>query len=757
MADEWTIDPPDAPPSPKPGVIEDSAKAAAAQGTLGFGDIGAIPGEAAKAVGTGVDWLARKGMQGANLLGADIPIDEVFADRDRLMVEGLSPEGRKAVEGGNAVPMLGGTAPTGKGVEEAVKGVVPYTEYEAETKPGRYIGTGARFGTGNLLLGPAAPAKILARGAEGAVAGLGSEAAGDLALASDAPEYETFARFAGALGAAGLAKGAGALAKPWAMPKTFADETAMKLLAEDIQSGRSTMTLDQINEAARNGAIPSIIDMAGPKTRQWLAQRYGVSPAMMDEVQHLNTDIAARTAEGNGRVRSFMERNYPDLTGMSQEDMVRAAAEAEQTRLYDLARTAPGSQTMWSPELEKLTHNGYVQTAMEGVKDDFLGNKIPSRWGVNIPTGGLPPNLQYWDVVKKRLDGVINGSKPNRLTGTGDQATYESALEAKRQLVDQLDRMVPGYKTARDSHGDVLGSMTAPEAGESFGRMTKTRDVKDMLKAFDAYGPEQQQLFRRGLIRSFYDQIGAPGARTSTLVKRMTSDSTAAGFRRVLGDQEYNRIVGNLTAENLMAQAKAIDGLQAPNMAMREVGKVAAYSMVGHMANYLMGGGITELNAPALIAGGLGLRSVAKDYVLNYAEKRIAPRVASLMRSTNPDDRMRLGALITANPDAASFVRKVSDGFSDYPMKYLQSKQTARQDRGTEWTIDPSPENYDAVPSGLQTGGRVARKAGGRIASNPISAEVKKVRTLLSHKTATMLSMPDDAVATALHIAKGNP
>ena len=60
------------------------------------------------------------------------------------------------------------------------------------------------------------------------------------------------------------------------------------------------------------------------------------------------------------------------------------------------------------------------------------------------------------------------------------------------------------------------------------------------------------------------------------------------------------------------------------------------------------------------------------------------------------------------------------------------------------------------LPEGQNSGGRVARKSGGRIKSNPISAEVRQVRTLLSEKTASMLSMPDDAIATALNIAKGN-
>lgn len=51
---------------------------------------------------------------------------------------------------------------------------------------------------------------------------------------------------------------------------------------------------------------------------------------------------------------------------------------------------------------------------------------------------------------------------------------------------------------------------------------------------------------------------------------------------------------------------------------------------------------------------------------------------------------------------------------------------------------------------------RPARKSGGRIKSNPISAEVRRVKALLSEKTASMLSMPDDAIATALNLAKGN-
>jgi hypothetical protein len=57
------------------------------------------------------------------------------------------------------------------------------------------------------------------------------------------------------------------------------------------------------------------------------------------------------------------------------------------------------------------------------------------------------------------------------------------------------------------------------------------------------------------------------------------------------------------------------------------------------------------------------------------------------------------------------------------------------------------------APQGQASGGRIQRKSGGRI-GNAISTEVDRTRALLGNKTASMLSMPDDAIVTALNHAK---
>jgi hypothetical protein len=756
MADEWTIDPVAPPAEPPPGLLEDAAKSAAAQGTLGPGDVVGLPGTIGQGIQSGVKWLARKGMGAANYFGADLPVDQIMSDVDRGLLETLTPEERKQVEAGNAIPSAEmGTLPTAQGVEEAVKAKVPYTNYEGKTAPGRITGDAARFATGNAIVGPMNPLAIAGRTVEGIAAGGGSGAAGEWAKAAGAPEYETVARFAGALAAPLAGKSVLKLAKPWAMPRQFADDTAMRLLAEDMRNGQSAMSLEDINAATANGANPSIIDMAGPRTRKWLAERYGQSG---QEALRLNDMLDARATESSARIRDFINRNNRGVADLSVEDQAAQAAKVEEKRLYDLTKTDPRAHAVWTPELEAMASQpGPLADAMAKVKKDFLAGNIPASWGVNIPTGGLPPNLAYWDAVKKALGDRINAAKPSALTASSaDTALFNTATEQQRKLLSTLDNIVPGYATARDSHSELLGVRTAPEAGEKFGKMTATRDTQEALGVFDAYNPEQKELFRRGLLRSFYDQLGTPTGKASTLFKRLTADGTADGYRHVLGDREYERLVGNLSAEDVMSKAKAINEAGSrPGFWTMEGGKAAITLGVGQLASYLSHGEVGAMNGPAVASAALAAAKLSKDVAMNYAERRIAPRVFQLMRSSHPDDMTRLGNLIASNPDAGSLVRKISDTFGNVPLKAVQSQQTTDHTDG--WSIDPAPENYDAVPNGLKSGGRVARKAGGRIGSNPISAEVKKVRALLSHKTATMLSMPDDAVATALHIAKGQP
>lgn len=748
----WAFSDP-TPSEPPVDTLSDAGKSVAAQGTLGISDVLGIPAGISKVLNSGVDWVARKGMDAANHFGANINPDEIFADRDRAMMEGLSPEGQRAVLEGRAIPALGGTLPTGEVVEETVKGILPYTGYEAKTDLGKAAGTAARFATGNALMGPMRAPAVIARTAEGVTAGAGSEVAGQWAEAN-MPEYETWARFAGSLAVPGAIKKSGAMLKPWVMPKAFADETAMKLLAEDIRKGKSRMSVADINAAIENGATPSIIDMAGPKTRAWLGEHYGLSNEMIDQVAELNQMIAERAPQATGNVRSTIQSRFPGIDAADIDAQVIAAQEAERKRLYDLTKNVPAAHAVWNAKLADLAKDGPVAAAMQKVNKDFLDGNISPDWGVNIPTGGLPPNLQYWDAVKKRLDDVINNTKPGGINNSADTSMYEAATAAKRKLMTELDAMVPEYAGARDSHSELLGLRAAPEVGEAFGKVSTSGEANEIMGVYNKYTPEQKELFKRGLVRSFYDKLGKPGATTSSLIKSMTSNAMKDRYKAVLGADDYNALIGRLTAEDLMSKAAAIQERRGRPFLTTESAKSAAILAAGQAATFYTTGGIDAFSLPSIISGVVAGGGVLKDVAFNYAEKRVAPRVAELMASNKPEDIKRLGEMISNNPDVGSLVSKIGKGLTTYPLRYAQSKATSSPGAGWNFT-EPASQNYDVVPNGLATGGRAARKSGGRVRGNPISAEVKRVRALLSQKTASMLSMPDDAVATALKIAKG--
>lgn len=146
------------------------------------------------------------------------------------------------------------------------------------------------------------------------------------------------------------------------------------------------------------------------------------------------------------------------------------------------------------------------------------------------------------------------------------------------------------------------------------------------------------------------------------------------------------------------------------------------------------GGGLTMgqfLPAAAVVGTATGAK-----YASRLLAEKSAADLSALMR-TGKTEQIRAAAA----DEIARRQARIRAGLSG----------TAAAQQSTPLEIDiPGGD----LPVGEVSGDRVARKSGGRTIGNPISAEVKRVRTLLSEKTASMLSIPDDAIATALHLAK---
>ena len=157
------------------------------------------------------------------------------------------------------------------------------------------------------------------------------------------------------------------------------------------------------------------------------------------------------------------------------------------------------------------------------------------------------------------------------------------------------------------------------------------------------------------------------------------------------------------------------------------------------------------LNPMGLATAGAAAAGALAGMALNASERKVANRVVELAFSTKPEDARRFQKLLADNYDAVSVSRKLGDYMRSATQKGIWAYMNSQREMQRPTVSTPGL----SMMAPMNTGGRVARKSGGRIGSNPISAEVRKVRALLSQKTASMLSIPDDAIATALHIAKG--
>jgi hypothetical protein len=494
--------------------------------------------------------------------------------------------------------------------------------------------------------------------------------------------------------------------------------------------------------------------MAGKETRAYLQSVYKLTPEITSEIDNLNALTKGRSAEAANQAVDYLDSAYGDIGSFNAEKQALEAAGIETTAAYKLSRTSPNAQNMWTQELSTLAfENPYIQDAM-GEVNKLLEGRRAGKMQADM----FNVDLSYWDMVKKRLDDYIKKVDPNNKlnTSNADTIKYGAVVDAKKNLLKLLDEAVPEYADARGANIDKLGVKNAPEAGEKLFGLRKTRDFEESMEVFDSLKPDQQELFRRGFLRSVYDQI-SNNKSLGGIVDKLTSPSGQKYYRQVLGDTAYNDLVGVTAAAQARAGLKAIEESSLFKRLGEGALKAKDVFQTAAAVGTTVAGGTKSVTAGAVAAGTAGILDTIKNsIVFNYAERKVAPQVIQLLKSTDPEDVKRLGELVATNRDAANAFGKINGSITNFGLSLgLSGKEQAQSEEKkiqSEWS-DPTALPAAPVVEGQARGGRIERKAGGRVA-NAISTEVARTRALLSNKTASMLSMPDDAIVTALNHAK---
>lgn len=656
-------------------------------------------------------------------------------DVQRAEESNLTREQRQAIAEGRRVPIGGGyTIPTISGMEEYGKENLPYYTYKPSTKTGDVLQTGSTFGTEALVGGPRG---VIRRVITGFGAGAGAETAGDVGEYLGGEWGKTVGGIAGAVGADLLGNKVFDFGRNVLASGDIANAELLNAISKDFSIDPKMR--EKLRTAVENGEEIYAADyLGGTNAQKLLNSKY--SQKQQTYLANINNTIENRKSGVQNAVnQKFAGLFKRDLGDDTYESSLKETNKLERDKLYTDLKALPQSQSVISPNLIALyKDNGYISDAMEEVKKDFMGKYLPED--VMPPMGGMAPNLQYWNEVKFKIDDKIKKAQEG---DTNEAKGNLRGLQAAKQLlVNELDSLIPEYKSVRNEAAEMFQAENSLEAGYRLAQKTASGspfDAGDFMVKFKKLGPDQKEAFAEGVGR--YIMRKANGD-MSGLISYMEKPDVQRNVRAVLGDERFNALYAQAVSSNLVAKANALNVVESSNAS--KIGKLAGE--VGTGAALTGGLGLVATMNPASLATlGLAAAGAAGGIAMNASERKVANKVIELAFSTKPEDAQKFAKLLASDYDAVSVVRKLGDTMNSAAQKAIIA--------GVESQREYPAQDYQYTPP-MKSGGRVARKSGGRTVGNPISAEVKRVRTLLSEKTASMLSIPDDAIATALHLAK---
>ena len=753
----------------------DIARSAAAGLPMGVAQMVGLPGTLKEAViSHGIPAIAKMGASAAESLGYISPAkaEEIteFARTGFPKVYRESTEQAKDFE-----------FQTVEKMEDITKKYLPFSAYEPKTTYGKYAKAAAE-GVGPGAIGPL---KFIPSGmAIGAASGAGSEFGSQ--LASEAPPLSKMgAQIAGAF-AGGLGGGKIISLIREAAPNLSgsAATRAYQALAEDIASGQSKLTVEQINEAIRSGQPITLADIAGPRSLA-IIETYGarspqarqaVSSFLEETTPRQMQAVSPRDAERGKRFESFRDEyaTFP-VTGPDLEAAVGKIGSDRRQNIYNILRQDPAAQNISANNFADL----YMKPEFRKAVDDAMNSmaNAPLSWGIKgtrspvtftakntgekfNPVDG---NLSFYDHVKRSLDEEITRIRSSSKDSAIYSPTRLAYLEDIRDnLVRRLDTIVPAYKTTRSSAAETFRASNAVEAGYNFlaegtkpGRkLVDEISRKDLISSFNSFTPQEQFLFRAALM----DKISSVATDQNTFNAFAKSiakpnEHFSQSLRAVLGDATFDRLRNRTMVENVLSNVSSV--VDAANVASKNPGMWAQTMQgSGRLGAIGAGGGIiynimndlVMLNqmGPSVAKGGgvAAITGAVYNMMDGAAKKSMSKVIVPLMMSGDPKDLAKLQQIMKT-------------GAGSETMADIVSKTQA-----LAAAAGRAVEVYDQAVTqqvGQASGGRVARASGGRIvhedAAEKLIRAAEIAKKSIGKQTETILEKPDEHVVQALAVA----
>ena len=440
----------------------------------------------------------------------------------------------------------------------------------------------------------------------------------------------------------------------WANPTGEASRRVAGALRPDqemIQQGRvSGMTPQEWAAARQRGEPVTLADLGAGNTQSLLRSSANTSPEARSLLEGTFSGPGSRFSSQSERVGETVRNVLPGGRANARKTADQLVAD------YDVARVpaykkayADGDQPIFTRSMEKLLSSPTVEAAMKRAISSGRDRDVTMGFGgfnprvsivndkivFNRGADGMPipPNLQYWDAVKRELDDAA--SKAGRAGAKGEA---EVAGNLAKILRNELDSVVPSYRKARGIAEDYFGEKNALEAGRALaGKKPVAEDVAAVMRKMS---PEERELFREGYTSDFVEKVIGRMKDTQDITKAMFNSPNERQLARVIyGPGGMAMLQSRMALETIMNGARDALGNSTTARQLIEAG-LAGGALSGYQSgwdptNMLQGAGAfaAARGAPKYFAP----QAVASvKHFVGKVDAKTARRVAELLTSDDP-------------------------------------------------------------------------------------------------------------------------
>jgi hypothetical protein len=721
--------------------------------------------------------------RGFRLPSEEIPIITPLAERGAAAIAAATGAGTGEGFGERYSDLLARTQARKRAYEQAN----PISSMVGEA--GGFLGGLARMpvcGIGQRAAGFVRP--ILGAGAEGALYGGAEEAA---KIAPDETPMQRAERIASSA-ATGFGVGAGLRT---AIPLVGKAGEYISGLREYL-SGSSRQAGETIAGAARNAPVGSR-GLTPDEFKRLSDQGYPVSVADIQGVRPtIENAMGRRPIEGRDLALDLQDRLqrvgtdtqgviddmlYPRIAAARPANManepitadpayLRGVAQASKKEAvspaYDVAYAAPAAQNIWlmlppgTPGQPPLnlgwlinTKAGRqaVQDASEQLNLKYRGETGYGEYGpfrvsntgrLILPQGGnTPVNLEFWDVVKRKLDEQVGALYRSGATDSG-----HALSETRDTLRDSLGVLIPEYKTALTTASRYIRGDNAFDAGlEFFPMIAKLNaprgatsanlvsDISTQMRKFNRdFSGDEKQHFALGMMS--YIRANPNNAATTLVNAR---GPVLDMYKTILGN-DFNKVMDAMLYHNTVRTTGILEGRTAP------------VSHMGQQALLFVVNALSQVPTVGMAAGHAGLMG------LNLVQQRRAQNILEI--ASDPNRHSELFRLIQSSPQDRRLLERLQPYLTRASLAITEPPETGL---GNVYNfLEQATERASQRQQPRFAGGRVGRASGGRLVRNDHSARAAAlIRAADSAKkahndtTKEILDQPDEAVAKALSIA----